>query len=166
MSEERRILELGVGDVDLVGGLWQEMVLHHTAVAGDEFPARDPEAAWELRRKQYVGWLESGESEMFLVPGEGATGAPLAYACLRVGGSPSTWDLGDVVGELESLCVSAEARGQGIGTELIEHCRGRAKALGARWWNVTAIHANAGAVALYEREGFRPYADILLAPIE
>jgi GNAT superfamily N-acetyltransferase len=165
MAEERRIVELGVGDVDLVGGLWQEMVVHHHSVAG-EFPGRDPRDAWERRRRQYVGWLESGEGQLFLVPGEGAIQAPLAYACLRVGGSPSTWDLGDVVGDLESLCVAEAARGQGIGTELIEHCRARAKELGARWWTVTAIHANAGAIALYERERFRPYADVLLAPIE
>jgi len=165
MAEERRIVELEVGDVDLVEGLWKEMVVHHHSVQ-DGFPGRDPQAAWERRRKQYVGWLETGESTMFLVPGEGATGAPLAYACLRVGGSPSTWDFGDVVGDLESLSVSSAARGQGIGTELIEHCRARAKELGARWWTVTAIHANAGAIALYERERFRPYADILLAPIE
>lgn len=166
MSEERRIVALGVGDVDLVEGLWKEMVGHHQAVAGDVFPGRDREAAWRMRRAQYVGWLETGEGELFLVPGEGAEGAPLGYACLRVGGPPSTWDLGDPVGDLESLCVSSAARGMGIGTELIGHCRERARELGARWWTVTAIAANRRAIELYEREGFRPYSENLIAPIE
>jgi GNAT superfamily N-acetyltransferase len=166
MSEERRIIELGVGDVDLVEGLWKEMVVHHQEVAGDVFPGRDPEAAWQRRRAQYVCWLEGGEGQLFLVPGEGAVEAPLAYACLRVGPPPSTWDLGDVVGDLESLCVATTARGMGIGTELIGHCRERARGLGARWWTVTAIAANRRAIDLYEREGFRPYSENLIAPIE
>jgi ribosomal protein S18 acetylase RimI-like enzyme len=166
MSEERRIVELGAGDVDLVEGLWKEMVEHHHEVAGDAFPARDPEDAWRLRRAQYVGWLKSGEGRLFLVPGEGAEQAPLGYACLRIGGPPSTWDLGEPVGDLESLCVSSAARGMGIGTELIAHCRERARERGARWWTVTAIAANDRAIELYEREGFRPYSENLIAPIE
>jgi ribosomal protein S18 acetylase RimI-like enzyme len=166
MGEARRIVELGVGDVDLVEGLWKEMVGHHRDVAGDAFPARDPDAAWRLRRAQYVGWLEAGEGSLFLVPGEGAEGAPLGYAFLRVGPPPSTWDLGQPVGDLESLSVAAEARGMGIGTELIGHCRERLRELGARWWNVTVVAANERAVELYEREGFRLYSHNMLAPIQ
>src|SRR5262245_62154148 len=127
--EERRIVELSAGDVDLVEGLWKEMVAHHHGVLGDGPAGRDPEESWRMRRAQYVAWLESGEGMLFLVPGEGAEGAPLAYACLRVGPSGPTWDLGETVGDLESLSVSAAARGTGIGTELIEHCRNRLLAL-------------------------------------
>jgi GNAT superfamily N-acetyltransferase len=163
---ERRIVELGVGDVDLVEGLWKEMVGHHHAVIGPRWPGRDSDEAWRLRRAQYVGWLEAGEGFIFLVPGEGAAGAPVGYAFLRVGRSPSTWDLGERVGDLESLSVAPEARGQGIGSELIEHCRGRLRELGARWWTVTVVAANERAGELYEREGFVPYSNNLLAPIE
>jgi ribosomal protein S18 acetylase RimI-like enzyme len=159
-------LELGVGDVDLVEGLWKEMVGHHREVAGEVFPGREPDAAWALRRAQYVGWLEAGEGFLFLVPGEGTLEAPLGYAFLRIGGPPSTWDLGDLVGDLESLSVAAAARGMGIGTELIEHCRGRLRERGARWWNVTVVAANQRAVELYERQGFRLYSHNMLAPIE
>jgi ribosomal protein S18 acetylase RimI-like enzyme len=163
---ELRIVELGVGDVDLVEGLWKEMVAHHREVAGDVFPARDPDAAWQMRRAQYVAWLGSGEGFLFLVPGEGAEQVPLGYAFLRIGGPPSTWDLGEQVDDLESLSVAAAARGMGIGTELIEHCRGRLRERGARWWNVTVVAANQRAVELYEREGFQPYSHNMLAPIE
>jgi GNAT superfamily N-acetyltransferase len=162
---ERRIVELGVGDVDLVEGLWKEMVAHHHGVLDGGPVGRDPEESWRMRRAQYVGWLESGEGMLFLVPGEGAEGAPLAYACLRVGPAGPTWDLGETVGDLESLSVSADARGTGIGTEVIEHCRDRLRALGARWWTVSVVAANSGAGELYEREGFRPYVNHLLAPI-
>jgi ribosomal protein S18 acetylase RimI-like enzyme len=165
MAQERRIVELEVGDVDLVEGLWKEMVAHHQAVVGDQAPKRDPQESWRLRRAQYVRWVESGEGMLFLVPGEGAEGAPLGYACLRVGPSGPTWDLGEPVGDLESLSVAAGARGMGVGTELIEHCRERLRELGARWWSVSVIAANGRAQELYEREGFSPHVNHLLAPI-
>ena len=38
MEEQQRVIELGVGDVDLVEGLWKEMVAHHRELT-------DP-AAW------------------------------------------------------------------------------------------------------------------------
>jgi len=69
------------------------------------------------------------------------------------------------VGDLESLSIAADARGTGIGTELIEHCRDRLVALGARWWTVSVVAANGRATELYEREGFRPYVNFMLAPI-
>ena len=166
MSEERRIVELGVGDVDLVEGLWKEMVEHHRELTGQTYPVRTLEEAWPRRRAQYVAWLESGEGALFLVPGEGAEGAPLGYAFLRVGASGATWNLGDEVGDLESLSVTAAARGMGIGTELIEHCRERLRGRGARWWNLTVIAGNEGALRLYEREGFRLRAHNMFAPIE
>jgi ribosomal protein S18 acetylase RimI-like enzyme len=164
--EERRILELGVGDVDLVEGLWKEMAAHHRDVVGDELPGRDPDESWQMRRAQYAAWLESGDGMLFLVPGEGAEQAPLGYACLRIDTPGPTWDLGEKVGDLESLSVAAAARGEGIGTELIAHCRERLRTLGVRWWGVSVIAANERAAELYEREGFRPNVNHLLAPIE
>jgi GNAT superfamily N-acetyltransferase len=166
MAEERRIVELGVGDVDLVEGLWKEMVGHHRELTGHTYPVRDTETAWRRRRSQYVEWLESGEGHLFLVPGEGAEQAPLGYAFLRLGHSGATWNLGDSVGDLESLSVTAEARGLGVGTELIGHCRDRLRELGATWWNVTVIADNPRAAELYEREGFRPFWTSMIAPIE
>ncbi len=163
--EARRIIELGVGDVDRVEELWKEMVGHHREVADGRLAPRDPDAAWAARRRQFVAWLEAGEGVIFLVPGEDAA-APLGFAFLRIEGPPGNWDLGEVVGDLESLSVAAAARGQGIGTELIERCREHLRGLGAKWWSVTVVAANGRAIELYEREGFWPYSQKMLAPIE
>jgi len=165
MSEERRIVELGVGDVDLVAGLWKEMVGHHQAVIDGQWPGRDAEEAWRMRRRQYVGWLESGEGRLFVVPGEGAEGAPLGYACLRVVGAPATVDLGERIGDLESLSVTAAARGEGIGTLLIDHCRVLLRDAGIAHWSVTAVAANVDAIRLYEREGFAIASHNMLGPV-
>jgi ribosomal protein S18 acetylase RimI-like enzyme len=162
----RRILELGVGDVDLVEGLWKEMVGHHRELTGQTYPVRDTETAWQRRRSQYVEWLGSGEGSLFLVPGEGAEQVPLGYAFLRVGSSGATWNLGDQVGDLESLSVTSAARGTGIGTELIAHCRERLRKRDVQWWTVSVISANDGAIDLYEREGFRHFWHSMLAPVE
>lgn len=171
MSEERRIVELGVGEVDLVEGLWKEMVAHHRELTGDTYPVRDIEIAWRRRRAQYVGWIESGEGSLYVVPAdgdeqaEGADAAPLGYAVLRLSSSGPTWNLGDKVGDLESLSVTAAARGTGIGGALIAHCRERLRELGATWWTVSVVAANAGAIDLYEREGFRDFWRTMAAPI-
>jgi GNAT superfamily N-acetyltransferase len=162
---ERRIIELGVGDVDLVEGLWKDLRAHHAELTGERWPTREPEESWEMRRAQYVAWLESGEAQLFLVPGEGAEGAPLGYAVVRVATSGPTWDLGEAVGDLETLSVTASARGTGVGTDLIAHCRERLIEGGARWWGVSVVAANERAAELYEREGFRPYVNHLLAPL-
>jgi ribosomal protein S18 acetylase RimI-like enzyme len=162
--EQRRIVELGVGEVDLVEGLWKELVEHHQSITA-ELPGRDPEESWRMRRAQYVEWLSAGEATMFLVPGEGAEGAPVAYAVLRVGPAGPTWAFGERTGDLETLCVASAARGTGVGTELLGHCRDHLAALGARWWGVSVAAANGGAIALYEREGFRRHIDHLIAPI-
>lgn len=166
MAEERRILELGPGEVDMVEGLWKELFGHHRELTDHTYPLRDPDTSWERRRAQYVEWLESGEGHLFLAPGEGAEQAPLGYAFLRVGSSGPTWNLGDKVGDLESLSVTAAARGLGVGSALIAHCRARLKELGATWWSVTVIADNPRAIELYEREGFRPFWQSMIAPIE
>jgi GNAT superfamily N-acetyltransferase len=166
MAEERRVVELEVGDVDLVEGLWKEMVRHHHEVIGRPWPGRDPEAAWRMRRRQYVAWLESGEGHIYFAPGEGAEGVPLGYAFLRIGGAPATLDLGERIGDLESLSVTAAARGMGIGTLLIEHCRALLRAEGIGFWNVTAVTANVDAIRLYEREGFADISHNMIARVE
>jgi ribosomal protein S18 acetylase RimI-like enzyme len=166
MSEERRVIEEGVEGVGLVEGLWKEMVGHHRELTGGTYPVRDTETAWRRRREQYVDWLDSGEGRLYLVPGEGAEGAPLGYAFLRVGASGPTWNLGDRVGDLESLSVTAAARGLGVGTLLIDHCRERLREMGAGWWSVSVVSANAGAIDLYEREGFRDFWRTMVAPLD
>ncbi|MGH6912175.1 MAG: GNAT family N-acetyltransferase, partial [Geminicoccales bacterium] len=66
-------------------------------------------------------------------------------------------------GELEvpgSLYISAIAmlpaeRGQGVGTRMLADLRARARKLGARQLSLLCFAGNAGALRLYEREGFR-----------
>jgi ribosomal protein S18 acetylase RimI-like enzyme len=82
---------------------------------------------------------------------------------VRLAESGATWDLGEAVGDLESLAVAAHARGRGIGTKLMEAARELLRARGVGYWSVTVAAGNAGAIRLYEREGFGPRYHHLLA---
>jgi ribosomal protein S18 acetylase RimI-like enzyme len=157
------IVELTLAEVDRVKALWKSMVAHHREVVAGAFPVRDEEDAWRLRRAEYVDWLSSGEGTMLAaVPSEAPNAAPLGYAVLRPNPVGASWELGDRVGEVESLAVLPEARGLGVGTALLDVARERFRGQGFEWWTVAVVEANEGAVKLYEHAGFGPYYRNLL----
>lgn len=57
--------------------------------------------------------------------------------------------------DLLDLAVLPDARGNGLGTLLLQAVKGWAKAYGADYLELDALSNNQGAVRLYEREGFR-----------
>jgi ribosomal protein S18 acetylase RimI-like enzyme len=167
VSEEPgfEIVPLAVDEVDRVEELWKAMVEHHRAVVGETWPVRDAGAAWRIRRAEYLEWV-AGEGTMLAALPAGEPGAPpLGYAMLMPAAVGATWDLGERIGEVESLSVAPAARGRGIGRALVEAAREHFAAQGMEFWSVAVVEANAGAVSLYERAGFRPYYRQLLGRI-
>ncbi len=143
----------GADDVGRIEPLWRAMVDHHAELTGHEFPIRDRATSWAMRRAQYQGWLTDGVGELMLATT--AESAILGYAFVRWHASGPTWDFGPVVGELESLAVAADARGQGVGSALLDAGRAHLRARGIEFWSVDVVESNA-ALRLYERAGFRP----------
>ncbi len=165
-SDSIRIVEGKVGDIERVEPLWRSMVEFHSDLAGGDWPVRPVEAAWELRRAQYREWIgDEGCWLLLAVDTEGATGAS-GYAVLRLVEPGPTWDLGERIGEIESLAVAPEARGEGIGTALLEAARGLLRERGISYWSVGVVEKNAGATRHYRRHGFRNYYRQLLATVE
>lgn len=161
-APEFEIVDLTLAEVDRVEPLWKAMVAHHREVVGDSWPVRDEEAAWALRRDDYVEWLAGDGLMLAAVPRDDPAATPLGYAMLLPGPAGATWDLGDQVGEIESLAVAPEARGHGVGTALVEAARERFRSQGLEFWSVAVVEANEGAVQLYERAGFGSYYRHLL----
>ena len=155
----------GIGDVEQLRPLWMSMVEHHREVSGRAWPVRDANDAWMRRRGEYIAWLGDSTGTLF-VAGAGEDGTLLGYAMLHVHPPGATWDLGEEVGELESLAVLPEARGAGVGTELIAACRDELHRRGVEYWAVAYVEANDGAQRLYEREGFRSYYRNMLARVD
>jgi ribosomal protein S18 acetylase RimI-like enzyme len=150
-------------ELDRVEPLFRGMVEHHRVVAGMEWPVRESGEAWRRRREQYAGWLAGDGFWLLLAVDE--TDAALGYAALKVVESGPTWDLGERIAELESLAVAEEARGSGVGAELMRQCRELLRAAGISYWDVGVVESNAGAVRFYEREGFRRYYRYMLADV-
>lgn len=162
VAKHHAIQEVHTDQVDRVEALWKGMVVDHQEIAGDVWPVRVPDDAWGRRRRQYVEWLDSGKGRMLIaVPGDGSERAD-GYALLLVHPPGPTWDLGEQVGELESLAVVEGMRGEGIGSILIDACRKILREQGVEYWGVSVVEANAAATRLYERAGFRPYYRQLL----
>ncbi|GAA1624431.1 hypothetical protein GCM10009744_09870 [Kribbella alba] len=151
-----------VADVGSVWPLWASMVEHHRAVAGEDWPVRTAEAAWAIRREQYVGWLTDGSGTLLLATTDAGL---VGYAMLQIQPSGASWDLGPSIGELESLAVVPEARGQGVGHRLMGECRKLLRERGIDHWTVGVVEANEDAVRLYLREGFKPYYRQLLGRV-
>jgi GNAT superfamily N-acetyltransferase len=159
-----RIESIGVASLDRVKPLWLAMVAHHRAVS--DLKVREPGETWRRRRAEYAAWLESGDAFILLAVPEGGGDAE-GYAAVRVHRATSpTFDLGERVGDLESLAVAEPARGTGVGTKLIAAARERLRADGVEHWLVSVVDANPDARRLYEREGFRPFFSSLVAPID
>lgn len=160
------IVELSRAEIERVSHLFKQLVGFHREVVAGAWPVRDPEAAWEIRRRQYEEWLEKGSARMLVaVPAGEPEAAPLGYAVLSVKPSMASWDVGERVGEIETLAVDEGARGGGIGTLLIAACRERLRAEGVSHVAVGVVEANEGATRLYERAGFRPYYRELLGEV-
>jgi ribosomal protein S18 acetylase RimI-like enzyme len=151
-------------DVDALAPLWMGMVEHHRAVVAGRVPVRAAGEAWERRRREYVSWLEDGSGLLFLARREGADEV-VGYAMCRLLPSGPTFDLGPVRGDVESLAVSATARGAGVGTALLSAVRAELERRGCHHWSISVATDNAAAVRLYERFGFRSLVQMMHAPL-
>jgi ribosomal protein S18 acetylase RimI-like enzyme len=136
---------------EVVGELrpfWLAMVAHHAVVAPEMGPVRDDEDSWARRRAHYERQLAR--------PGAFALtarldGRPAGYAVVTLEEASPTWSEPDGWAEIDSLALLPEARGQGVGEQLVARVQAE---VGARELRLYAMAGNAGAVRFYEREGF------------
>lgn len=155
----------GPGDVESVGPLWMAMVEHHRAVSTEPWPVRDAGQAWALRRQQYLGWLADG-SGILLLARTADSAEPVGYCFCELTGTGPTFDLGRRIGDVGSLAVAPEARAAGVGTALLQACRAELARRGIGYWAIGVLDGNDGALALYDRVGFKPFVHTLLSPVD
>ena len=143
------------GEIDTLAPLWHSLHAHHQAVAPALGPFVPREASWGAARRM----LGSAAREGMLLRA-GPPEAPLGMACVSISRDDplwaDTWTTGRDVAEVKLLAVDESARGEGIGTALLDAVDGRLAAAGVHDQAIGAIEPNAGAIRLYERRGFRP----------
>ena len=159
---EYEIVAGGIADIDDLKPLWLQMLSHHRDLVSDSFPVHADEESWELARNAYGDWLASDSAIMLIARGADRS-ETLGYVVCRIHPGGPTFDLGDMRGDVDSLVVHDQARGHGIGTALLGAVRADLNERGIAYWSIGVLARNTEAAKLYERVGFRPWTQELLA---
>jgi len=109
-----------------------------------------------------VRWL--AEPDAFVLLAE-RRGRPVGYAVVHVVDGWQSWETGDRIGELQTLTLLPDERGEGIGTLLMEAIEHELLRLGIGDLVVAVAAGNDGAQRFYERRGFTTRLNVLLGPI-
>jgi GNAT superfamily N-acetyltransferase len=142
-------------EVDTLRPLWLELHHHHQSVGAELGPFASDAASWEYKRGRLVRAAEEG-----LLLRVGPADAPRAMASVLIERDDplwgDTWVTGRDVADVEVLSVTAEARGQGLGSLLLDAIDERLAAAGVLDQVIGILAPNSAAGRLYERRGFRP----------
>jgi ribosomal protein S18 acetylase RimI-like enzyme len=152
------IRRAGAEVLDRLRPLWLELHHHHQAVGGAALgPYVGDDASWTARRALYGGFFAGGGFAVLAERGDELIG----YALVAVKTSAETelddtWVSGRRVAEIETLSVLPAARGDGIGSALLDRVDAELAAEGIEDVLIAAFVTNLDAIRLYERRGFRP----------
>jgi ribosomal protein S18 acetylase RimI-like enzyme len=152
------ITRAGSEAIDRVAPLWLVLHHHHQAVGGAALgPYVDDDQSWTARRQLYRDVLGKGG---FLLLAERA-GDLIGYAAVAISEvgetlMPDTWRTGSRLAEIETICVAPGARGEGVGSALLDRIDDELAAAGVHDVLIGAVVTNTDAIRLYERRGFRP----------
>lgn len=124
-------------DRDICRSLWGELARHHAEIYGDpSIAGNDPGRGFE----RYMTNAHRRGTWVAEVEGQ-------AVACAGL-------ILREEEGEIEPVIVSAQYRGKGIGTALVQHVAEQAKRLGVRFLSIRPVARNEEAIRLFVRLGF------------
>ena len=155
-AETIEIERAGLEDVETLRELWLELHHHHAEVAPQSGEFVDDESSWRVRSDSYREWLADPRSFALVAR---RAGRLVGYALVRVFESGAdlrdAWVVPEVIAELETLVVTSEARGAGLGNRLLDEVDSELARQGIEELQVGLIPGNDGAQRLYESRGFR-----------
>jgi len=140
------IRPLDISEIGLVEPLWNALREHHTALAPTLDSPRPREESWARRRAQYENWL--AEPGSFILVAEQAS-ALVGYAMVHLRSASPTWSSSEQAGEIETLSVLPNVRGQGIGTALLQGVRERLEPLALGELSLHVLAGNDDATRFY-----------------
>lgn len=142
----------GVEAVPLVAPLWEALFDHHLSLRAAGLSTVPREVTWPRRRAHYESlFTEHDDAGLWIaVAAGGAVGYAMAFG-EQLGGR-------DVM-VLETLSVLPAARGQGIGTRLMDAVDDAAAGSGIGAAAVDVVSGNTRSRALYLSRGFAPHTE-------
>jgi ribosomal protein S18 acetylase RimI-like enzyme len=123
---------------------------------------RTASESWERRRHSYVEWLSSAGA-FLLVASRGER--TLGFALVTFAGAYSGWESGERVAELKDIVVAPAARGQGIGSALLDRLEAELASVGVSEYRLNVIAANEDAIRLYRRRGMTHVTTVMLGRV-
>ena len=141
--------------LDRLEPLWNELREDHFMSAPELGPIRERGDSWERCRFQYECWLERAGSQILVA---GADDHLYGYAMVGVAPGSPLWDDGQYIGVIQSLSVSPERRGQGIGSALVGAARAHLRRIGVPSLYLTAVPSSPDILSFLEHNGFRMQA--------
>jgi ribosomal protein S18 acetylase RimI-like enzyme len=151
----REIRRIEADELDLIEPLWNALREHHSSVTPELGRPRPRLESWLRRRSQYEAWLADEGAFVLLAERDGQG---VGYAMVHVRTGSPTWPLSERAGEIETLSVLPDERGQGTGSALLEIVRRELAAQGVSELSLHVMHTNSDALRFYERHGFETYA--------
>jgi ribosomal protein S18 acetylase RimI-like enzyme len=156
---DRAIVSVAPERLDDLQPLWRALYEYQVALTPHlRDRVRPYEQAWEEHQRIEAELLAS-EPDSFVLAAE-ELDRYVAYAFVRIRPDARfavSWSASNPLAELAILAVLPEARGQGIGTMLLDAVEVRLRGLQIEDMVIDVITTNTDAMRLYERRGAMPF---------
>ena len=150
----------GVDCVDDLEPLWLALFDHHHDVGDAGIPTIDRSLSWPRRRRLYLELFEEPDTFVLLAERDGR---PVGYTMNHLRRAPDdSWDTSDVIGEIETLVLLPEARGDGLGTALMDATEDELARRGAVTVLTAVLEGNERTREFYLRRGMKPTVTYLM----
>lgn len=140
--------------LDELEPIWRTLYEHHLRLTPHlRERSRGAHEAWQARRQAEREWC-ANEPLTFVLAAVSDDGF-IGYAFVRVRAATfaTSWSASDPLAELSILAVLPRARGQGVGSALLDAVEQRLQELAVRDMTISVVTTNVDAMRLYERRG-------------
>lgn len=154
MPDDIAISPLEPGAIDEIAPLWKALMDHIAALPEALVPVRPSDESWALEREEMRASFATEHGAFVLVARR--RGQPIGYAYVILEGPDPVWYTGDSHALLASLVVADGARGNGVGSALMDAMDDELERRGVEDVEIGVDTGNEAAVRLYEERGYRP----------
>jgi ribosomal protein S18 acetylase RimI-like enzyme len=156
---DRAVVSVSPDRLDALEPLWRALYEYQTALTPHLCDRVRPyDQAWKEHQRIKAEWLVAEPDSFVLATREADRYVGYAFVRVRPGARFAvSWSASDPLAELAILAVLPEARGQGVGSALLDAVEARLRELRIEDMVIDVITTNTDAMRLYERRGAVPF---------